>query len=99
MGISVVIDVWGLEVIATGGQVYAKNIWDDDDTMEELVKDIDNGKDNDDSMNWHDFKNSKIFKQEDIETQECIKNRQNLYNLADYEVLRCFEDSSYAYDN
>ena len=87
-------------IVATGGQIYAaKNIWDDDDTMKELVKDIDNGKDNDDSMNWHDFKNSKIFKQEDIETQECIKNRQDLSNnLADYEVLHCFEDSGYAYD-
>ena len=97
---SLLLLMFGALVIATGGQVYAKNIWDDDDTMEELVKDIDNGKDNDDSMNWHDFKNSKIFKQEDIETQECIKNRQDLSNnLADYEVLRCFEDSGYAYDN
>jgi len=90
----------GTVIVATADQVYAKNIWDDDDTMEELVKDIDNGNDNDDSMNWHDFKNSKIFKQEDIETQKCIKNRQDLSNnLADYEVLRCFEDSGYAYDN
>ena len=97
---SLLLLMFGVLVIATGGQVYAKNIWDDDDTMEELVKDIDNGKDNDDSMNWHDFKNSKIFKQEDIETQGCIKNRQDLSNnLADYEVLRCFEDSGYAYDN
>jgi hypothetical protein len=97
---SLLLLMFGALVIATGGQVYAKNIWDDDDTMKELVKDIDNGKDNDDSMKWHDFKNSKIFKQEDIETQECIKNRQDLSNnLADYEVLRCFEDSGYAYDN
>ena len=97
---SLLLLMFGALVIATGGQVYAKNIWDDDDTMKELVKDIDNGNDNDDSMNWHDFKNSKIFKQEDIETQECIKNRQDLSNnLADYEVLHCFEDSGYAYDN
>ena len=89
----------GTSIVATNSHhVLAKNIWDDDDTMEQLVKDIDNGKDNDNSMNWHDFKNSKIFKQEDIETQECIKNRQELSNnLADYEVLRCFEDSDYAY--
>ena len=38
--------------------------------MKELVKDIDNGKDNDDSMNWKEFKSSEIFKLEDIETQE-----------------------------
>src|ERR1044071_6892342 len=83
---------------ASNSHVSAKNIWDDDDTMEQLVKDIDNGKDDDNSMNWHNFKNSKIFKQEDIETQECIKNRQELSNnLADYEVLRCFKDSDYAY--
>jgi hypothetical protein len=90
----------GASIVSTNGHVFAaKNIWDDDDTMEELVKDIDNGKDDDNSMNWHDFKNSKIFKQEDLETQECIKNRQELSNnLADYEVLRCFEDSDYAYD-
>ena len=88
----------GASIVATNSRVLAKNIWDDDDTMEQLVKDIDNGKDNDNSMNWHDFKNSKIFKQEDIETQACIKNRQELSNnLADYEVLRCFEDSDYAY--
>ena len=84
-------------VMATNVQVYA-DIWDDDDTMEELVKDIDNGKDNDDDMDWNEFKDSKIFKQEDIETQGCIENRQELSNnLADYEVLRCFEDSDYAY--
>jgi len=89
----------GASIVAANGHVFAaKNIWDDDDTMEELVKYIDNGKDNDDSMNWKEFKNSKIFKQEDIETQGCIENRQDLSNnLADYEVLRCFEDSDYAY--
>ncbi|HSA73562.1 MAG TPA: hypothetical protein VLD84_06360 [Nitrososphaeraceae archaeon] len=94
--------MFGVSSVATNNSpLYAaKNIWNDDDTMEELVKDIDNGKDNDDTMNWKEFKNSKIFKQEDIETQECIKNRQDLSNnLADYEVLRCFEDSGYAYDN
>jgi hypothetical protein len=49
-------------------------------------------------MNWKDFKNSKIFKQEDSETKECIENRQELSNnLADYEILHCFEDSDYAY--
>ena len=89
--------VFATLVIAANVHVYA-DIWDDDDTMEELVKDIDNGKDNDDDMNWKEFKNSKIFKQEDIETQGCIENRQELSNnLADYEVLRCFEDSDYAY--
>jgi hypothetical protein len=87
----------GALIVVMGPQVYA-DIWDDDDTMEELVKDIDNGKDNDDDMNWDEFKDSKIFKQEDIETQGCIENRQDLSNnLADYEVLRCFEDSDYAY--
>jgi hypothetical protein len=97
---SLLLLMFGATLVITGIQVYAKNIWDDDDTMEELVKDIDKGNDNDDSMNWHDFKNSKIFKQEDTETQECIKNRQDLSNnLADYEVLRCFEDSGYAYHN
>ncbi|MDW0153467.1 MAG: hypothetical protein QOK68_02550 [Nitrososphaeraceae archaeon] len=89
--------MFGALVVATSDQVYA-DIWDDDDTMEELVKDIDNGKDNDDDMNWNEFKDSKIFKQEDIETQGCIENREELSNnLADYEVLRCFEDSDYAY--
>ena len=93
--------VFGVSFVASNSPLYAaKNIWDDDDTMEELVKDIDNGKDNDDSMNWKEFKNSKIFTQEDVETQICIENRQDLSNnLADYEVLRCFEDSGYAYDN
>lgn len=91
--------LFGALIGVVGPQVYA-NIWDDDDTMEELVKDIDRGKDNDDTMNWHEFKNSKIFKQEDVETQICIENREDLSNnLADYEVVRCFEDSDYAYDN
>ena len=84
-------------ITTTNSQLYA-NIWDDDDTMEELVKDIDNGNDNDDDMDWDEFKDSEIFKQEDIETQGCIENRQELSNnLVDYEVLRCFEDSDYAY--
>lgn len=91
--------MFGAVLVATGGQVYAaKNIWAGDDTMEELVKKIDKGKVNDDDMNWKDFKNSKIFKQEDIETKECIENRQDLSNnLADYEILHCFNDSDYAY--
>ena len=91
--------MFGVSFVASNSPLYAaKNIWADDDTMKELVKDIDNGKDNDDSMNWKEFKNSKIFKQEDIETQGCIENREDLSNnLADYEVLRCFEDSDYAY--
>lgn len=89
--------MFGALFVATSDQVYA-DIWDDDDTMEELVKDIDNGKDNDDDMDWGDFKDSKVFKQEDIETQGCIENREELSNnLADYEVLHCFEDSDYAY--
>ena len=45
-----------------------KNIWKDDDTMKELVKDIDNGKDDDDDMDWDEFKDSKIYKVEDKET-------------------------------
>jgi len=91
--------MFGALIVAVNPQAYA-DIWDDDDTMEELVKDIDNGKDNDDTMDWGEFKNSDIFKQEDVETQICIENRQDLSNnLADYEVVRCFEDSDYAYDN
>ena len=91
---------FGVLFAATGSQVYAKNIWAGDKTMEELVKKIDKGKVNDDSMNWKDFKNSKVFKQEDAETKECIKNREDLSNnLADYEVLHCFKDSDYGYDN
>jgi hypothetical protein len=91
--------MFGALLVVTGGQVYAaKDIWKDDDTMEELVDDIDDGRDNDDDMNWGEFQDSKIFKLEDIETQECIENRQDLSNnLADYEVLHCFEDSDYAY--
>ena len=89
----------GVLFVSVGGKVYGKNIWDDDDTMRDLVKDINNGKDDDDDMNWKEFKESQIFKQEDIETQQCIKNREDLSNnLADYEVVRCFEDSNYAYD-
>ena len=91
--------LFGASITATGMPVYAaKNIWAGVDTMEELVKKIDKGKVDDDSMNWKQFKNSKIFKQEDIETKQCIKNRADLSNnLADYEVLRCFKDSDYAY--
>ncbi len=90
---------FGVLFAATGSQVYAaKDIWKDDDTMEELVDDIDDGRDNDDDMDWGEFQDSKIFKLEDIETQECIENRQDLSNnLADYEVLHCFDDSDYAY--
>ena len=92
--------LFGASVVASGNHVYAKNIWNGDNTMKELVKDIDKGKVDDDNMNWKEFKNSKIFQQEDVETQQCIKNRQDLSNnLADYEVLRCFKDSNYAYDN
>ena len=83
----------GASIVATNGHVFAaKNIWDDDDTMEELVKDINNGKDDDNSMNWHDFKNSKIFKQEDLETQECIKIDRNFQIISQtmkfYDVLK-----------
>ena len=50
--------MFGVSFVASNSPLYAaKNIWADDDTMKELVKDIDNGKDNDDSMNWKEFKN------------------------------------------
>jgi len=95
---SMLILMFGALLVATGGQVYAaKNIWAGDDTMEELVKKIDKGKVNDDDMNWGEFQDSKVFKQEDEETKECIEARQDLSNnLAEYEVLHCFEDSDYA---
>jgi len=88
----------GIDVL-TGDNAPAnadKNIWKDDDTMKELVKDIDNGKDDDDDMDWDEFKDSKIYKLEDKETKECVEGRAELGNsLADYEILRCFEDSDY----
>ena len=88
----------GILILAANSQVYAaKDIWKDDDTMEKLVDDIDDGKDDDDDMDWGEFQDSKIFKQEDEETKECIEARQDLSNnLADYEVLHCFDDSDYA---
>jgi len=60
----------GIDVLA-GDNAPAnadKNIWKDGDTMKELVKDIDNGKDDDDDMDWNEFKDSKIYKVEDKET-------------------------------
>jgi hypothetical protein len=91
---------FGVFFVGTGGQVYGKNIWAGDKTMEELVKKIDKGKVNDDSMNWKQFKNSQVFKQEDGETKDCIKKRQDLSNnLADYEILHCFKNSDYGYKN
>jgi hypothetical protein len=97
--VAALLTMFGALIGGTSSQVYAdKNIWDDDDTMEKLVDDIDDGRDNDDDMDWSEFKDSKVFKQEDIETQGCIENRQELSNnLADYEVLHCFDDSDYAY--
>jgi len=91
---------FGVFFVGTGGQAYGKNIWAGDKTMEELVKKIDKGKVNDDSMNWKQFKNSQVFKQEDGETKDCIKKRQDLSNnLADYEILHCFKNSDYGYKN
>ncbi len=89
----------GVSILAANSQVYAaKDIWKDDDTMEELVDDIDEGKDSDDDMDWGEFQDSKVFKLEDKETQECIEARQDLSNnLADYEILHCFEDDDYGY--
>jgi hypothetical protein len=99
LGLLLLTFMFGTLIVATNGQLYAaKDIWDGKDTMEELVDDIDDGKEQDDDMDWDEFKDSKIFQQEDIETQGCIENRQELSNnLADYEVLHCFEDSDYAY--
>jgi hypothetical protein len=97
--VSLLTFMFGAIIVATNSQAYAdKDIWDGKDTMEELVEDIDDGEIQDDDMDWDEFKDSKVFKQEDIETQGCIENRQELSNnLADYEVLHCFEDSDYAY--
>ena len=67
----------GIDVLA-GDNAPAnadKNIWKDDDTMKELVKDIDNGKDDDDDMDWDEFKDSKIYKLEDKETKKCVEGR------------------------
>ena len=60
--------MFGALIVSMGPQDICRYLGYDD-TMEELVKDIDNGKDNDDDMNWNEsrFEN---FQTRDIEHKD-----------------------------
>lgn len=88
-----------LAILGTaGGNSYVTSTWadksaDDYDDIEDLSKDIDDGKMDDDSVDWSDFKKSEAFKTADDEIQECIEEAENLgSNLGDYEILECVDE-------
>ncbi len=87
----------GTSLIASTTVVYAeKNIWKGYDTMQKLVKGIEHNGKNDDNMNWKKFQDTQLYQQEDKATKKCIKERADLgNNLADYEIVRCFQDDEY----
>ena len=69
-----------------------KNV-DEYSDIEDLSKDIDDGKVDDDNVDWGDFNDSQAFKTADDEIQECIEDDEHLGdNLGDYEILVCVDE-------
>jgi hypothetical protein len=92
-----IITVGTSSVISTNFHAYAvEAIWRDYENMKDLVNDIKNGDKDDDNMDWDKFRDSTVYKDEDEDVRDCIDLANKVgEKLGDYEVVRCFENSSY----
>lgn len=60
--------------------------------IEHLYHAIDNGKFDDNNINWNHFKNSPVFENATSKIQHCIVKAEHLGdNLADYEIYDCYK--------
>ena len=93
-------------LMATGGtgNIFVSNsAWADDDnndhigkyhSLKSLANAIDDGKFDDNNINFGHFKHTGAWKDADHDERDCIKDAAHLGdNLADYEILDCAHGS------
>jgi hypothetical protein len=71
-------------------------IWSDYDSMEKLVQAIEDGRVNDDNINWTKFRNSDIYQDVGINAQKCLNLAHKVgNNIADNEIVHCSKNDQY----
>lgn len=84
-------------ITVTSFQAFAvEEIWEDYETMGEMVKDIRNGDKDDDNVDYNKFKDSVVYKNAKEDVRNCIDLANKVgEKLGDYEIVRCFENTNY----
>jgi polyhydroxyalkanoate synthesis regulator phasin len=84
-------------ITVTSFQAFAvEEIWEDYETMGEMVKDIRNGDKDDDKVDYNKFKDSVVYKNAMEDVRNCIDLANKVgEKLGDYEIVRCFENTNY----
>lgn len=84
-------------ITMTSFQTFAvEEIWQDYDTMGEMVKDIKNGVKDDDNVDYNKFRNSTVYKNATEDVRSCIDLANKVgEELGDYEIVHCFENTNY----
>ena len=71
-------------------------IWSDYDSMKKLVQAIEDGKVNDNNINWPKFRTSDIYQNAGNNTQKCLNLAHKVGdNIADREIVHCYENNKY----
>ena len=92
-----VIALFVFSFTVTNIQTFAvEEIWEDYETMGEMVKDIRNGDKDDDNVDYNKFKNSTVYKNAKEDVRNCIDLANKVgEKLGDYEIVRCYENTNY----
>ena len=71
-------------------------VWSDYDSMKKLVQAIQDGKVNDDNINWPKFRASDIYQNAGNNTQKCLNLAHKVGdNIADNEIVHCSKNNKY----
>jgi hypothetical protein len=71
-------------------------VWSDYDSMKKLVQAIQDGKVNDNNINWPKFRASDIYQNAGNNTQKCLNLAHKVGdNIADNEIVHCSKNNKY----
>ena len=71
-------------------------VWSDYDSMKKLVQAIEDGKVNDNNINWQKFRTSDIYQNVSNNTQKCLNLAHKVGdNIADNEIVHCSKNNKY----
>jgi hypothetical protein len=98
--IIVTISTIGTLLIGSNYFAYAEEaIWRDYGSMKKLVQAIEDGKVDDNNIQWKKFRTSNIYQDADKNTQKCIKFAHKIGdNIGDNEIVHCFKNENYFKD-
>lgn len=92
-----VISLSVFSIAITSFQAFAvEEIWEDYDTMGEMVKDIKNGGKDDNNVDYNKFRSSMVYKNATEDVRNCIDLANKVGDeLGDYEIVHCYENTNY----